>query len=229
MKAYITLVFLIGFSLLSMSQITFNGAHPLFEDQDFIFNFDSIDTTGRHIYTTSPIDGNQPCGGIGICELKFAWNNADEQWEMLADDGNGGFTSAFVIFKNKEASTPNPPSLALGTWEENTDLLISGQAGGDLTASNTVLTGDVQNEVLSTSKLALESLFKIYPNPVNNILNIKTNEVVEIIEIYDLTGKSVLNKSNNLERVNVSELYYGIYFLKIKSNNYSVIKKIMIN
>lgn len=229
MKLYIKIIFILGFGVSCFAQIEFNGAHPLFDDQSFIFNFEAKDATGRNSYTTTPIDGNQPCSGVGICELKIVWNETNGQWEMLADDGNGGFSSTFLIFKNTVASNPNPPSLSLGTWEENTDLLISGQAGGDLTMANSTLTGNVQDSALNVSDEELIDLVMVYPTPAENILNIKANEELETIHIYDVRGEIVLSKFDNLEQINVSRFSTGLYFLKIKFESFVITKKIMIN
>ena len=63
-----------------------------------------------------------------------------------------------------------------------------------------------ENEIFDTIN------FKIYPNPVNNILSIKSaNEVNSII--YDITGKKVLESS--LKNINLSLFSKGIYIIKI--------------
>jgi hypothetical protein len=43
----------------------------------------------KKIYITTPVDGDQSCGGLGTCEFKIQWNNALTRWEFLADEGNG--------------------------------------------------------------------------------------------------------------------------------------------
>ncbi|GGZ74281.1 T9SS type A sorting domain-containing protein [Algibacter mikhailovii] len=229
MKTFIQAIIILGMVVLSYGQITFNGAHPLFDDQSFVFSFEAIDDTGRHSYTTAPIDGNQPCSGIGICELKISWNNTDRQWEMLADDGNGSFISPYVIFINKEASKPNPPGLNLGIWEVNTDLLTLEQAGGNLTTSNTLLTGNVQETALSVSKQALMNGLGIYPNPVSELLYIDTDLALDAIAIYDVRGYLVLGVDVVSSSIDVSTLSSGLYFLKINSESMAVTKKIVIN
>lgn len=229
MKIFIQTFCLLGFVILSYGQITFNGAHPLFDDQSFVFNFEATDVTGRNSYTTTPIDGNQPCSGVGVCELKIAWNDTDSQWEMLADDGNGGFSTTFLIFKNTVASKPDPPSLVLGTWEVNTSVLTIEQAGGNLTTANTALTGNVQDSALHISDEAFSDLVMVYPNPVRDILNIKTEEDMKSASIYDVRGSLVLSISANLNKVNVSMLNSGLYFLRIKSENFVITKRIVIN
>ena len=227
MKIYIKTVFIFGFILPSFAQITFNGCHNLFENQDYIFSQVSIDDTGRNVYTTTPVDGAQTCGGLGICEFTISWNNSNGQWEFIADDGNGDFGSPFLIYSNTSASSPNPPGLLLGTWVEN-DLVTEGGCGGDLSTSNTSFTGDVQNTPLEIEENQLEKMVSIYPNPVDNVINVKTNLQIEAIKIYDVSGKIILNKNDNLKSINTSGLFGGLYFLKIKIADKFITKKISI-
>lgn len=74
----------------------------------------------------------------------------------------------------------------------------------------------------------LSSSVCIYPNPVENILVIETNISVEEISIYTITGmiiNNLQNVGNNTERIDVSGLNSGIYFIKIKNNDNEIIKR----
>ncbi|MEA3479935.1 MAG: T9SS type A sorting domain-containing protein [Bacteroidota bacterium] len=56
----------------------------------------------------------------------------------------------------------------------------------------------------------------IYPNPVNNIINIEYDKEF-IMEIFDVTGKKVL--TSNLRQLNISVLKSGTYIVLIKSKD----------
>jgi hypothetical protein len=58
----------------------------------------------------------------------------------------------------------------------------------------------------------------LYPNPVEDILNITLNDVRNI-EIYDLLGKMMLSETNPDSKINVSSLPQGIYIVKIITDN----------
>lgn len=221
-------VCILGMNVMAQT-ITFNGAHSLLENQDYIFTIDGTDATGRNIYTTAPIDGNQPCDGIGVCELKFAWNNINMRWELLADDGNGDFSSPYVLFTNSTATEPNPPSLLNGVWMENTSV-TQGQAGGDLTDVNSTMTGDLEDPPLSNDMHDLESKIIVYPNPVEHKLFIsKSSDVnVQQIHLLDLLGRTVLIKNENLSELDASGFNTGVYFLRIKTSSGQLNKKISI-
>ena len=72
----------------------------------------------------------------------------------------------------------------------------------------------------------------LYPNPVNNELNITRNiefdGTIDII-IYDLQGRTVANKvlEKGETKINIESLLKGIYFVKVNSENYTGTKKII--
>lgn len=74
----------------------------------------------------------------------------------------------------------------------------------------------VDNE-LSIAEQAIEN-FKVFPNPVKNILNLSHPIPVNDVAIYDVMGKK-LNFNYNDSAINVSSLSEGTYFLKINTGN----------
>ncbi len=205
------------------SQITFNACHSLLENQNYTFNQIGSDSTGRNIFETNPVTGDQDCGGIGICEMQIVWNDINNRWEIFADDGNGTFLNTYVLYYNTEASLPNPPSLNLGTWIEEASITQT------LCGAIITLSGDVQDAALGITDLQLENLLSVYPNPVNNILNIKhVGLVLNEVSIYNVLGKLVYYNYSS-DKINMSKLNSGVYFVKIRLENKEVIKKIIIN
>lgn len=67
----------------------------------------------------------------------------------------------------------------------------------------------------------VENDLEVYPNPINEILNLKTKEIFEQIEIYSLDGVSVFKKqtSTNEFQINTSDFHPGYYLLKITSKS----------
>ena len=108
------LFFVLLSSVMNAQAITFKGCIPLFDDQNFVFSKIGTDATGRNIYITTPVDG-QDCSGLGTCEFKFQWNSSTSKWEFLADRGDGDFINPNLIYSNTSSSAPNPPDLSLGT------------------------------------------------------------------------------------------------------------------
>ena len=61
---------------------------------------------------------------------------------------------------------------------------------------------------------------RLFPNPVNEILNIYLEHETFTIEIYDIIGKKIF-EAENLNSINVKHFEEGIYLLKISSGNYN--------
>ena len=65
----------------------------------------------------------------------------------------------------------------------------------------------------------------IYPNPVNDVLNIESPEAIDSVEIFDLLGKQILVSSN--KTIEVGALQKGIYIVKINTDTGTLIEKII--
>ncbi len=75
--------------------------------------------------------------------------------------------------------------------------------------------------IVNINNNKINSGIKVYPNPVNENLNFVSENKINSIEIFDLTGKSITLQTeinNKSIRINVSNLRQGIYFYKIIDN-----------
>jgi len=73
--------------------------------------------------------------------------------------------------------------------------------------------------ILSVSENEKEN-FQIYPNPVKDFLNIKTDKPISWYEIYSLDGKRLLTGKNVINpKIDVSNLQKGNYLIKIKTKD----------
>lgn len=80
------------------------------------------------------------------------------------------------------------------------------------------------------STIGIEELvnyFNIYPNPATSTLTIESNEAIELLEILDLSGKTLVSqaKISNLHKLNIEALNRGIYMIRFTSNNQVVTKQ----
>ena len=64
------------------------------------------------------------------------------------------------------------------------------------------------------------NFMKLFPNPVNEVLNLNTEYQIFTIEIFDMLGKKIL-EAENLNSINVKYYEDGVYLLKISSGNNS--------
>lgn len=65
--------------------------------------------------------------------------------------------------------------------------------------------------------------FEVYPNPVNDVLNLKAQTQIEKVEIFNLLGQQVLTTQLNLTnaQINVSGLNDGVYLMRTFINGIS--------
>lgn len=88
----------------------------------------------------------------------------------------------------------------------------------------------VQDGALSTQDFQLEAV-KLFPNPVNDILNIQSNTPIENIDIFNLLGQKIkaLNLGSNTNTIDMSHLSKGMYLIQVsmngKQSTYKVLKK----
>ncbi len=99
--------------------------------------------------------------------------------------------------------------------------------GRDLTPGNPIeLNPDLSNCTLLSNETFKLADLKIFPNPTLDILNIKTIEFIDEIEVYSIIGNLVAtNQVSN--QIDLSHLSKGLYIVKIKSNNTSISRKII--
>lgn len=102
--------------------------------------------------------------------------------------------------------------------------------------------GSTSGDVIYTSQLAISETsvgindnnsvkLTIFPNPVKDFLNIKSESKIKNIKIIDLLGKQIFNKSginNKFEKINSNILINGVYFIIIEGDNFLKKEKIII-
>ena len=83
-----------------------------------------------------------------------------------------------------------------------------------------------QNTTASTEDV-FANKFSVYPNPSSDVLNIRTNEPIDKVELYNTIGQLIVAKKTT--NINISSIKIGVYILKIYSGNRIVTKKVMID
>lgn len=69
-----------------------------------------------------------------------------------------------------------------------------------------------------------------YPNPVSNgkIYITSKSSIAKEVTIFDVLGKKVLQKVIDSKELNVSELSPGVYIIKIKEDDQTATRKLII-
>ena len=64
----------------------------------------------------------------------------------------------------------------------------------------------------------------VYPNPVSDVLNIRTEDEVLKVTVYDISGKSINTQFNN-NQINVSDFTNGMYIINIVTDKANYVQK----
>ena len=81
--------------------------------------------------------------------------------------------------------------------------------------------------VLNISDEILSESLKIYPNPVTDILTVRSKLPLISIEIYNILGQEVKQAYSNFENINLVDLSRGVYMIKVRSENGSTVRKLI--
>ena len=68
---------------------------------------------------------------------------------------------------------------------------------------------------------------QIFPNPASNILTIESDQVIQQVRLYDMSGKELLQTKTTT--LSVNHLTAGLYYLGIKINGHQLYKKVVIH
>ncbi|WP_329805743.1 DUF7619 domain-containing protein [Flavobacterium facile] len=139
-------------------------------------------------------------------KLITSTNNLEYHFENINLPYDNANNDGYVVFKIKTKSTlvagDTFSNLANIYFDYNSPIVTNNYT---TTIQNTL--GLQENELLNT--------ISVYPNPVKDMLHFQTKEKVLKVEIYDVAGRIVSSKSIIENKINLSELKAGNYFLKL--------------
>ena len=141
-----------------------------------------------------------------------------ENIQLPFDDANN---DGYVSFKIKTKS-----NLFIGDSFSNTAKIYFDYNAPIITNTSTTT---VQN-TLGISEINDDNAqFSIYPNPVKDVLFIKSKEKIIKAEIYDNVGRILSSASVTDNSITISELTRGNYILKLFTKDKSIIQKFIKN
>lgn len=76
-----------------------------------------------------------------------------------------------------------------------------------------------------------DQTLSVYPNPVVDVLNIKSERSMQSVELYDLSGSMLMKQNNagNEQTIRMNEYPNGLYIVRIKTDNGTTVKKVKKN
>ena len=100
---------------------------------------------------------------------------------------------------------------------------------GSFSIDNVVISGSTTATNLSVKQNSIAGL-NLYPNPVSNgkvYINSK-NDVDKEVIIFDVLGKKALQTTISSKELNISNLYPGVYIIKINEGDATATRKLIV-
>ncbi len=211
--------------------------------------YDAI-INGAGVSPTYVIVGNG--GGIAYVWTGATDQNVEGTWLWDGDNDNAGINfwngegaaganngapvgGAYNNWGGASTGTPNEPDnwgsnqnycgLALAGWPSGTTILgMAGEWNDIIGTSEIYYVIEYDSTTTGINSYKSQEL-NIYPNPSNGIINVEGNNI-ETIEIVDLSGR--IMKFSKSSTNDVSELKKGFYFVKVKTRDNTITRKIII-
>lgn len=137
-----------------------------------------------------------------------------------------GINTSSISRLNTDGSLDQTFSTGTGLDEYNVNAIMLQKdakivIGGNFSSYNGVTRNRIARLLLEDD-LSVENIndskISFYPNPVENVLNINTeNFVVKNITIYDMNGKIIMSPST-FKNINVNHLFKGNYILTVETD-----------
>jgi hypothetical protein len=155
-----------------------------------------VPTKASHEFVTKISEGNK---------VEFIFENINLPFDNATNDG-------YIAFKIKTL-----PTLVVGDSFAN-------EANIYFDYNFPILTNKATStfKTLGTSDFEFSNYFSVYPNPVNDILNIGLKNSIEVqsMAVYDILGQLVIAVPNaqTISKIDVSKLTTGNYFIKMNTD-----------
>jgi len=178
-----------------------------------------------HDYEDPDISLTSPTGGVYDTSMPIQWNlnNPDDGCNIFYDleysiDNQANFLPIVSDISETSYLWNNPPI------SENDEIWFRITAHSIDGVLSSIVTSDASSSATLSSLETYTNFFKVYPNPVKDILNISfSNTISEVkLQVFNLEGRlikeSIVNESIELI-LDVSDLNQGLYFINATSDH----------
>ncbi|TJY36076.1 T9SS-dependent choice-of-anchor J family protein [Pontimicrobium aquaticum] len=167
-------------------------------------------TESVNITVFTPFDGvvelfsttDDTCGTLSALSIACADDVFGNDTEVLTRTGLTIGDTYFVRVYQYQTAPPTDGSFTIRIWSDQS---LSVEDDNDLAE------------------------FKFYPNPVQDKLNLRAQDNIQKISVYNMLGQEVLRQApnNNKAEVNMSALQTGSYFVKVTIDGVTETKQII--
>lgn len=211
---------------------------------DFTANSNFVNN-GTYAPGSSPgtltYQGNFDSESSSVLEVDLDGNTQGSEYDLLEIQGNADFKGTIDVNLQFNPEIDDEFVIATTTGTITNCALPATVEGRFGTSTYTfsvfcrndnelVLTAD--SVVLGTEENDFANSIVVYPNPVNNVLNIQNNSLseIDVIAVFDVNGRLILKELENLKsnaELDLSELTTGMYFVEISSSEGTITKRII--
>ncbi len=142
---------------------------------------------------------------------------------LITQNTSSEYESSLWNFGDGTTSNETQPTHSYqnkGTYEITLQV-----CNGNQTCDTTTQTVTIDH--VTSFKQLTESDLLVYPNPVSDFVYITGRSLPINVELYDLTGRKLIHKTNLIEnQLDVSNLQAGTYILKIAYDLKTIVRKI---
>jgi hypothetical protein len=170
------------------------------------------------------VDQTKPTAPANL-NATVAGNDVTLTWDASTDnDGIAGYIvkQGDNILDTITKTTYKVVGLADGTY---TFAVIAMDKSNNLSAESKVEGVVVGTSVENSSIVTLT----IYPNPVTDVLYIRSADVIKNIAIYNVTGQlqRIMSLNTNTAAIHVADLNNGLYFIQVQTTSSIVTQRII--
>lgn len=186
-------------------------------------NADGSDDKTRINYITVAASGNAPTANFEADEQAII-PNSTVNFTDLSENNPTSWDWTFEGGTPGTSNEQNPSVTYSEVGNYDVTLKVSNDYGDD-----TMIKENYINVALGINYNEIG--LNVYPNPADDKIQVKTNSVIDKIEILDANGKKILscNVNDYSKELNVSGLKNGSYFISVFSGEKVVTSKIIIN
>ena len=114
-----------------------------------------------------------------------------------------------------------------GTWSPPINNTTTTTYTFTPTAGQCATTAEIKITITVGIDDPLSNQLQIFPNPTNDEIFIKSDLQIEKVEVYSILGSLLISENNFKEKISVSALPTGTYFLRVHTDKGMVVSKVM--
>jgi hypothetical protein len=147
------------------------------------------------------------------------------RYDSLQTNIYGPYIKIDTMYSSIQTKGRSVPAIADIDGDGALDMILGNKMGGvKMLEQNLLIKNDTSNNGPDGIATYNNKSIEIYPNPTNNILNIKIDanqQLQHILKIYDMQGALVYKTfllKQNIQSIDISSLQDGVYVYKISSS-----------